>query len=949
MRLAALLAIAAQLTLAYADSRPNVVFLIVESTDGRLFKPSSLLPLPNIRSLLARRGGVLFNNTYSNSPMCLPSRSSLISGRNVHEIPHTHSFGPGPNDNVIFVPGAINNQEGLALDDNATLDVMMGAVGYATNVLGKTDWRVGGHIIDCALVPATMNVAWPYSINKTGGWADEPGGAYGCLYPGAVDAGGSGGPANSSHKDDWTVLSQGTAWISKQEAQRRASTDGGSPWLAYQGFNIVHPPYRTNQYWFDRMPETDAPVWTPLTDLHPCDFQASMKKGCIPSDDYPAKDTFYSATQKQYLRKIYLATIAEFDEMVGAYVKAVEAAGALNNTIFIITSDHGDMQMAHQQFYKMSPYEGSARVPLLIAGAGPSNGAVSVVDQPTQLLDIFPTLLTIAGAPIPSYAAGFALQPFLAGAATDANRSNFVISQFHGESSSMSWFAIIQGGYKLVVYGTGEQVPDQLFDLNADPGEGTNIALTSPAVTAAMKATLSLSMDYKGFAMQVAQYGKDVMHAWSNATVGGWRKGIADTKLSWNVAFAAAPNAATRAVADWLAAPLFIQGCVGNLTTGPFAAAATGDAEHYSLPPCSLNGVMNASGDCVCLPGWMGLTCNELRLLPAAPFTSTSQSYFHPANVKTTGFIDNSWGISVLKDDKNANLWHGFMTELEGNCSLTEYSVASRVLHVTATTPAGPWTFESVALSAFAHNPQAVRDIDGAWLLFHIGAPQPSTCNPVCKGNVAPNTTGCNKSSHGTSVARSMSPYGPWERVPYILPNNETNPSAVVLPNGTIMVTARRWVGGVPIYMASSWRGPYVQFPFVPVLPVGTGNPNAFDEDPFLYHNSLGWHMLTHREQAPDAGTCSATNPKTDCRCQGGHMYAIDPIVGPWYYDLNPVYNCSLEVEGSNTTLRLWARQRPTLIMSAPDSHCPILFNGASTDPVSQYYSSFTMYQRIDC
>jgi len=309
--------------------------------------------------------------------------------------------------------------------------------------------------------------------------------------------------------------------------------------------------------------------------------------------------------------------------------------------------------------------------------------------------------------------------------------------------------------------------------------------------------------------------------------------------------------------------------------------------------------------------------------------------------------VSNSWGISVLPGDDGAT-WHGFMTELEGNCSLSTYGITSRVLHLTAPSALGPWAVAGVALPAFAHNPQAVRDADGAWLLFHIGSAQPAGCKPQCAGGKA-NTTGCTNGAKGTSVARAASPYGPWERLPFILPNNETNPSAAVLRDGTILLTARRWEGGVPVYTAPSWRGPYALLPPAPVVYVGEGTPYAFDEDPYLFESGGGWHMLTHREPAADAGTCSPTKAATECRCTGGHLFAADPVAGPWFADLQPLYNCTLEVEGGARPLRLWARQRPTLVARANETGCPVLFNGASTDPVSQYYSSFTMFQRVGC
>lgn len=364
-------------------------------------------------------------------------------------------------------------------------------------------------------------------------------------------------------------------------------------------------------------------------------------------------------------------------------------------------------------------------------------------------------------------------------------------------------------------------------------------------------------------------------------------------------------------------------------------------------PPCSLNGVRNADGICVCFGGWGGPACGSLRLLPAAPLAAGSQTYFHPANGGGP-YVDNSWGVSVLPGDDGAT-WHAFMTELAGNCSLSAYSIASRVLHLTAPSALGPWAFSDVALPAFAHNPQAVRDVDGAWLLFHIGAEQPPNCHPVCVGGQV-NASGCANEGHGTSVARARSPFGPWERLPFILPNNETNPSAVVRAGGGILLTARRWEGGVPLYTAPSWRGPYALQPPAPVVYVGAGAPYAFDEDPFLFENEGGWHMLTHREPAAEAGNCSAIKPATECRCMGGHLFAEDPVKGPWFADLQPLYNCSLEVAGaSGAPLRLWARQRPTMVARANETGCPVLYTGASTDPVSQYKSSFTMQQNVAC
>lgn len=407
-------------------------------------------------------------------------------------------------------------------------------------------------------------------------------------------------------------------------------------------------------------------------------------------------------------------------------------------------------------------------------------------------------------------------------------------------------------------------------------------------------------------------------------------------------------------------------------------AVAVGTASSSSPSPpnvnddinCYLNGVWDSStSSCACLPGWAAPDCRTLELLTAPALTAVSQTYYYPSDANGP-YRDNSWGIRMLPGDGDG-LLHGYMTELSSNCSLSSYGTSSRVLHVVAQAGEagvmGPWQVVGVALEHFAHNPAIARDIDGAWLLYHIGSALPN-CTITCRGNAPPVTNGtCTGSGHGTSVARATSPYGPWERVTYILPDNETNPSPLVLPNGTIVLTARRWTGDVPLYISTTgWTGPYVKtvLPLAVLPDVGdakSGNTTFFDEDPYLYINALGYaHMLTHRE--PAGGGCSATGPTPDdCRCAGGHLMAPS-INGHWYADPQSIYNCTVQVQSAGTdetrpdgavqSLQLHARQRPFLYFQGGSTNahaCPVLFTGASTDPVSQYYSSFTMAQAAQC
>lgn len=113
--------------------------------------------------------------------------------------------------------------------------------------------------------------------------------------------------------------------------------------------NIVHPPYITTQHWYDKIADNlTVPEWQPLSEMHPCALQSSMLKGCIP--DAEGAEDFYSLERRRNVRRVYLAMIAEFDAMVGEYITAVADAGLMGRTIFVVTSDHGDMDMEQQQF-----------------------------------------------------------------------------------------------------------------------------------------------------------------------------------------------------------------------------------------------------------------------------------------------------------------------------------------------------------------------------------------------------------------------------------------------------------------------------------------------------------------------------------------------------------------------------------------------------------------------
>jgi arylsulfatase A-like enzyme len=545
-------------------ARPNIVFLVVESTDGRTWSrdyQDGAVDLPNLRALQDK--GVEFQSHYSNAPVCCPSRATFWSGRHASNIPHDQK------SSGIFVGGAWNNYEGLPPNFTNRMDQVMEQEGYNVEVSGKRDWTTGGHSENVYLNAWTMYTRFPYNLSEgTGGWTDEEG----CTDEGGVKAGGSSGAEGSAHGDDWNTLKKTVSWIKKN-----ASVDK-RPFFVYQGMTIVHPPYRTSQYWYNKVDQKKimVPEWGDLDTMHPCDFQSSMLKGCLPPT--ATAGDFYTPEHRVHIRTIYLAMVAEFDAMVGEYVKAVEDAGKFGNTVFIVTSDHGDMQMEKRQFYKMVPYDASARVPMVIVDGRKPRTTGKIATAVTQLIDIYPTVLTYAGVPQTRWPKldGTPMQSILEDEGQSklqgADRPDFVVSQFHGDNIAMSWFLVVQDHFKLIVWGTGQEHPHLLFNLTADPNEATNL-VDRPEHAARLKtllAKLQSVVDYPTVAQNVAKYGHDSMKWWVKKNK-NWQSEMGKSGLRWHDSWNQNAEGSVAAVEQWLAKPPKVEVCRSELVWPPAA------------------------------------------------------------------------------------------------------------------------------------------------------------------------------------------------------------------------------------------------------------------------------------------------------------------------------------------------------------------------------------------
>jgi choline-sulfatase len=170
-------------------------------------------------------------------------------------------------------------------------------------------------------------------------------------------------------------------------------------------------------------------------------------------------------------RHAYYAAISYLDERVGELLAALGDAGLTDSTLVIFTADHGEMLGERGLWYKMSFFEPSARVPLIVRVPGAI--AAQRVADPVSLLDLAPTLLDLAGDEDAGEMDGTSLRPWLDGRAPA--RPHAISGEYLAEGVTAPAVMVRRGRFKLVCC-AGD--PDQLYDLEADPHELANLAGT---------------------------------------------------------------------------------------------------------------------------------------------------------------------------------------------------------------------------------------------------------------------------------------------------------------------------------------------------------------------------------------------------------------------------------------------------------------------------------------
>lgn len=465
---------------------PNLVFIFsdqhAQQVAGCYGDP--LVQTPNLDWLAGE--GVRFTNAYCPSPICVPSRMSMLTAR----WPHTQQCWT--NDDILRSDLPTWPMAATLAGTRPALVGRMHAVG-PDQMHGYCERLVGDH-----------SPSWPGVPRKSMGplsGTNDP-------FRASLDVAGAGGnPYQTKDKD---VTATAVDWI---RTSAPAACAAGQPFCLTVGYMLPHPPYVVDREAFELyhgrvgLPQIAAEE----TQEHPFHAWWRSNRDIIGVSD----DDILRA------RAAYWGMVHRLDQNIGQILDALRETGNLDNTLIVYASDHGDHLGNRGLWWKHTFYDESAKVPIImrLPGVVPQG---EVRDQVVNLIDLSQTMLEAIGAPQLPNADGRSFWPVvLSDQAEWGNRTfseyctDMVPAWTGGRAVRQRMYR--DGPWKLVRY-DGE--PDQLFNLDDDPQELCD--RTSDPACAAIKARMAAELSAGWDPDEIRQImlrqreDKDFVSRWAN-------------------------------------------------------------------------------------------------------------------------------------------------------------------------------------------------------------------------------------------------------------------------------------------------------------------------------------------------------------------------------------------------------------------------------------------------
>lgn len=407
---------------------PNVLLITVDHWPGHMLgvEGHPCIQTPTLDALA--RSGRRYVRAYSEAPLCVPARRALMTG---------------------CPPAAVHSNAECTL-----LAEAFAAGGYQSYAVGKLHTkpqrsRLG---FDDVQLCEEGRTQWGVVDDYEAYLAE-------CGYPGEQFLHGMGNNEYVNRTWHLPEAMHPTNWQTRQMVRAIQRRDPTKPALWYLSYTHPHPPLTPLPFYWNMY--RDVPVATPSVgdwaedpDSVPLALRQRRSQGELMSD-YAVRAA----------RRAFYALSTHIDHQLRVVIGTLREQKLLDETILLFTSDHGDMLGKHGLWAKKLYYEESARVPMILVGAADGDIECDGVDN--RLVgwqDIMPTLLQLAGLPIPDSVRGLSML-------SDTRRDMLYGELGRGVQATRM---VHMGRYKLIYYPAGNQV--QLFDLEEDPEELVDIA-----------------------------------------------------------------------------------------------------------------------------------------------------------------------------------------------------------------------------------------------------------------------------------------------------------------------------------------------------------------------------------------------------------------------------------------------------------------------------------------
>ncbi len=427
---------------ALSMTQPNIVVIMADQLAPQ-FTGAYGHPIAKTPHLdaLARRG-MRFNAAYCNSPLCAPSRFSFMSGQLISRI--------AAYDNASEFKASV-----------PTFAHYLTSLGYKTCLSGKMHF-VGPDQMHGFQDRVTTDI-YPSDFAWTPDWeaADERIDKWYHNMQTVKESGMAQATFQIDYDDEVGFAAK--RWLFN--AARDKAQGKGAPFALVASFIHPHDPYVARPEWWHLYSDEDITLPAFIPD--PADQDPFSKRLM---DGIEASYVPLSKEEVRRARRAYLANVSYFDSKIGEIVQTLTEIGELENTIVIVTADHGDMLGERGLWYKMNFFEHSARVPLVMAGPGIVTGEA---ENACSLLDLLPTFLEIAGGSLDMLGEpidGRSLMPLARG---EKDPIDEAIGEYCAEMAAYPVIMIRRGQLKYVHCDID---PPQLYDLSADPLETRNLA-----------------------------------------------------------------------------------------------------------------------------------------------------------------------------------------------------------------------------------------------------------------------------------------------------------------------------------------------------------------------------------------------------------------------------------------------------------------------------------------